>query len=154
MSTAQAAAQEASDTSFSDNPSIFLLDPVNLTTVWRDVEQYIYEALTDGIPRNDLGDIYDKLLRGEMHLWMVYSDKLEAVVVTRFIDYPLAKALRIVICIGKGYNRWVHLIQEIERWARQMDCGLIECVARPGWERVLHDYKKSHVILERRLDDA
>jgi hypothetical protein len=41
--------------------------------------------------------------------------------------------------------------EHIESWARTMGCYAIEIVGREGWQRVLPDYKRTAVVLEKPL---
>ena len=44
-------------------------------------------------------------------------------------------------------------IKHLEKFALDNNCDKMELIARPGWERVLRNfrYKKSHVLLEKSL---
>jgi hypothetical protein len=54
---------------------------------------------------------------------------------------------------GHHREKWQHLIKDIEKFANHNDCDKMELIARPGWEKVLRNfrYKKSHVLLEKQL---
>jgi hypothetical protein len=54
---------------------------------------------------------------------------------------------------GHHREKWQHLIKHLEKFALDNNCDKMELIARPGWERVLRNfrYKKSHVLLEKQL---
>ena len=51
---------------------------------------------------------------------------------------------------GKGRQQWQHLLSVIEDFAEQHGCDQMELIARPGWARILkqYKYKRTHVVLE------
>lgn len=53
---------------------------------------------------------------------------------------------------GEHSEKWVHLLEEVETWARRQGCTKMKMSTRPGWARRLGDYKKTHIILEKDLD--
>ena len=54
---------------------------------------------------------------------------------------------------GRQRHKWQHLISEVENFAKEEGCDMIELIARPGWQRVLNlfDYKRTHVVLEKKI---
>ena len=84
-------------------------------------------------------------------LWNSQDKKYYGVVVTEIIQRPLQQCLNIKIMTGNHREKWQHLIKQIEDFAWQNNCDLLELVARPGWKRVLKPfgYKESHVLLEK-----
>jgi hypothetical protein len=54
---------------------------------------------------------------------------------------------------GRQRLKWQHLISEIEDFAKENGCKMMELIARPGWQRVLKifDYKRTHVVLEKQI---
>ena len=99
-------------------------------------------------------DIKKFLHSGDMQLWVVGKDNIEAVVLTEVHQFPRMKTVRLIMTVGRDRTRWVHHLREIEDWARQQGCAVIEALARPGWEKVLRDYRKTHVMLEKELGNG
>jgi hypothetical protein len=50
-----------------------------------------------------------------------------------------------------GISKWLHLRSEIERYARAEGCDRVMIDARLGWQKYLHDYEVTAVIMEKRL---
>ena len=50
-------------------------------------------------------------------------------------------------------QKWQYLVKDIEEFAKQEDCKMLELIARPGWQKVLNNfgYKKTHVVLEKQI---
>ena len=83
-----------------------------------------------------------------MQLWFAWSDKLEAAAVTRS-DPDGACCL--LACGGEHMDRWLWMLDEIEKWAKQNGSNRMMLAGRRGWERKLKDYTVSRVTLEKRL---
>ena len=83
----------------------------------------------------------------------IEAKKLYGVVITEVIQRPLQKCCYIRIMTGHHREKWQHLIKELEKFAYENDCDKMELIARPGWEKVLRNfrYKKSHILLEKQL---
>ena len=47
--------------------------------------------------------------------------------------------------------RNLNLIKNIETWAKLPNCAAMVMRGRPGWERVLKDYEKTKIILQKKL---
>jgi histone acetyltransferase (RNA polymerase elongator complex component) len=45
------------------------------------------------------------------------------------------------------------LINEVEKFAKEEGCKMMELIARPGWKRVYNNYgyKRTHVVLEKQI---
>jgi hypothetical protein len=73
--------------------------------------------------------------------------------ITEIIQRPLIKCCHISIMTGHHREKWQHLIKDIEVWAALNNCDKMELIARPGWEKILKNFKysKSHVLLEKPL---
>lgn len=85
-------------------------------------------------------------------LWIAHADgRVEAIAITSVLAYPLGKSVKVWLCTGTDRARWLDHVKTIEAWAKAQGCDRIEAVTRPGWEKVLTDYHKTHVTLEKRL---
>lgn len=121
-----------------------------LPDAWPHVEDKIAQAVS----RHSLMDanhVYRCLEKGRWQLWIVMDGAIRAVVVTAVNDYPMGRECRLLICTGDGMKEWLPLLASIEAWAEQIGCKTVVAVARPGWERVLKGYGRTHTILEKRL---
>lgn len=92
--------------------------------------------------------------RGERQLWIVVEDgNVLAIALSEIVIYPRQKLCRITSAAGEGRFRWVHHLDEIEAWARDQGCAVLQPVVRPGWGPMLKErgYRRSHYVMERRL---
>lgn len=88
-----------------------------------------------------------QLREGTFLLWLAASEKIEAIAVTKLCG----DACEIVLCAGDDVSRWSHLIQAIEKFARDERRKCVRIFARKGWVRVLPDYAQTRVILEKEV---
>ena len=45
------------------------------------------------------------------------------------------------------------LSKDIEKFAKEEDCQMMELIARPGWQKILNNYgyQRTHVVLEKKI---
>ena len=116
----------------------------------------IDKMLNDGIKvdhgRTARNDVIEPLTRGTAILWLGWTDKPEAIVITSIKEYPEFKACVVDLCVGDNRKKWIHLLDQIEEWAAGIGCDRIEIpFARAGWARALPKYKKIRIMLEKRI---
>jgi len=133
-------------------------DKVELS--WNKVEQSVTEALIRSGGYANSNHFKQWCTEGKCQLWILWDveepiveKKYYGVVITEVIQRPLQKCFYIRIMTGHHREKWQHLIKELEKFAYENDCDKMELIARPGWEKVLRNfrYKKSHVLLEKQL---
>lgn len=114
---------------------------------------WVVKACQSSNGRYKSDDIKKFLLGRDCQLWIaVRRSQVLAACVTEVINYPRKRALSVLMLTGKERESWQHLYKEnIEKWAKEIGCDLIESQARVGWERVFPDYKKTHVFLEKEI---
>ena len=132
--------------------------PDEIDYIWPSVKDLI-EAALDRSGLFGINDAYCHVVNGTWQLWVVHEKRndqwsgaqIECVVLTEIIDYPKDKVLRVTMATGSDRTKWVDRIEVIEGWAKSLGCERIQVLGRPGWERVLKDYRKTHVMLEKQL---
>lgn len=95
-------------------------------------------------------ELIDEVLSGARQLWVAWDGEVRAAVLTS-VAWGECPVLVVSHGAGTGRKDWAHLMDDVAEWGRQMGCKRLEVVARPGWERVFKDMKKTHVVLEKRL---
>lgn len=133
-------------------------DKVELS--WNKVEQSVTEALIRSGGYANSNHFKDWCIEGKCQLWILWDaeepiaeKKYYGVSITEVIQRPLQKCFYIRIMTGHHREKWQHLIKVLEKFALDNNCDRMELIARPGWERILRNfrYKKSHVLLEKQL---
>lgn len=138
------------------------IPPNNINKVWVLAEPYIKEALSYSNNHHHADHFKDLLIGGKLQLWMIWDDKakraqdkLYGVIVSEIVIKSLRKVCHISIATGKNRQKWQHLIEKLENFAKDQGCDLMELIARPGWQKILdkYNYKKTHVVLEKELKE-
>lgn len=133
-------------------PKLFAIDPKQIDMFWGAVRPLIERAM-DYSPYDDADTVHEALKKEEAYLWLIWSETIEAVVVTRLDLAKAGKICTIWACAGSGLASWVDLIGGIEDWARREGCIAVSEIGRPELARVLkrHGYKPTHIRLEKAL---
>lgn len=118
-------------------------------------EPFIRKACQHGDGDVAPSDIFRACRHGSMQLWLVYDDErgslLVAAVVTSIIDAPRQKRCLIAYLGGEGIWDWIHFLGQIEAWAKEQGCTLIDMRTRPGMEKILPGYSRQAVVLRKSL---
>lgn len=123
-------------------------------TLWPKIVGDMERACDRSDARYAAAHVLSALLRRDMQLWLAAGDgenPIEAVCVTEIVAYPREKRCGIVFCAGRNAARWLHHLEAIENWARKQGCAALELQGRPGWERLLEGWDKTHVLLRKRI---
>lgn len=124
----------------------------DIEAVWEEVRPWIAAACKRSRGKFDEDDIKRGLLARDDQLWIWHTETAYAVGVTRLVHYPKQLVCTIRIVTGRNRREWENeCMSQIERWAKARGCDAMELQARPGWEKALPDYEKTHVYLEKRL---
>jgi len=133
----------------------------NLDEVWVLVKKDIANALTYSGDNHNAQFVLDTLRKEEMQLWIIWDkdkpttkEKYFGVVVTELIKRTLRKVCHVFIVTGNQRQKWIPLIQVLEEFAKENECDGMELIARPGWQKVLQNYKykRTHVVLEKSIN--
>jgi hypothetical protein len=120
--------------------------------VWPFVEGMIAEAFAREGRGVTAEDVKEHLERAGWQLWVAHDQNaVHALCLTEILNYPRSKTCRLVVATGHDREDWVDNLKVIEAWAAANGCDLMETWARPGWRRVLKDYRWTHVLLEKKL---
>ena len=102
-----------------------------------------------------LNDVLTDLRAGRAQLWLATdNDEVEGIAVTCITEYPQTTTCLIWLCAGISREKYTPLIGNIEQWAKSQGCASISLEGRAGWERILTDFNKTKIILEKRLSDG
>ena len=129
-----------------------LINSRDISETWPLVEQMISDALIRS-NEHTANDILKDLISGDAQMWLAWheNDGVLGVMVTYMQQTTLSCHLRIFLCVGEQRKRWLHHIESVEQWAKNKGANKVSAVVRPGWEKVLPNYRKTHVTLEKNL---
>lgn len=125
--------------------------PDMVVQVWPVVRSMVRKAYD----KTDLGNAADldaDVATGRALLWIVAGDSVECALVTRLETTQRSKVCFICALGGAGAKQWLHLIGQLEAYAKAEGCDCIRWMGRKGWMRKLPQYREVGVVMERRLD--
>ncbi len=125
----------------------------NVAGIWDQVAAFMPMVVERSRGRHTLQSLLTDALSGATQLWCVWDGQsIKAVVGTSLGETPSGMKLATVDYLsGLQLARWVHLLDEIEEWARNNGCELIEMSARKGFAKHLPDYQVVSFNFEKAL---
>lgn len=116
--------------------------------IWPCIEGKIEKACSYSSAKYKKENILEWVKNRECQLWVsIYDYEVNAVAITQLINYPNGRSCYFMLTTGHDRELWQDDIKIIESWAKDNGCCCVEVVGRPGWEKVLKDYEKTHVFL-------
>jgi hypothetical protein len=107
----------------------------------------IEKALVEGYGQMNYNDVIDFIKKGEFQFWSSEN----SCVITTIDIFPRIKQLTVVIGAGDLNEIDTIIRPVIEEWARNINCDTMLIMGRPGWQRALEGYRRTAVVLEKRL---
>jgi hypothetical protein len=93
------------------------------------------------------------LYQGKFQLWAAIEDKTyQAICLTEVLSYPNLRSVNIVAVVGQDHTNWLGFISDIEDAARSVGIDRVEITARPGFKRLLKDYRMTAIVLTKELN--
>lgn len=121
----------------------------------REVWPLVADRIRSAVLRTDLShtaDIERDLLEGDGLLWLACTGSvIDAAAATLLVRTDAHLVCIITALGGENMGRWLDLLPGIEEWAKAEGAALVRIYGRPGWVRMLRNYKVSNVVLERLL---
>ena len=131
-----------------------------LDKVWGLIEKDIRKALLFSGQLSDSEFVLDTAKEGKFQVWILWDkeqktsvEKYFGVVITEIVEKPLGKVCHIYMMTGRQRHKWQYLIKDIEKFAKEEKCLIMELISRPGWQKILNQfgYKRTHVVLEKQI---
>lgn len=124
--------------------------PDDVLRVWPHVRELIVDAAKRGA--GDIFSIESGVLNGPDLLWLAWDgEKILAAAVTSLGIANNDKICTIVACGGDEWSRFGHLIEGLEKFAKDEGCKAIRINGRPGWLRALNGYRALQVTIEKAI---
>ena len=114
---------------------ITMIYPANIAQIWSEVEPLLEPAVSITGTHN-CEDVYQSLMGGKSQLWVQWSGKVDAAVVTEFISYPRGLWFRFWLAGAlKGAEvLWKKFYEILYDFAEKAKCRGIEDCGRGGWD--------------------
>ena len=131
-----------------------------LDKAWGLIEKDIKQSLLYSGQLSNSEFVLKTAKEGKFQIWILWDkaqktsvEKYFGVVITELVEKPLGKVCHIYMMTGRQRHKWQYLIKDIEKFAKEEKCSMMELIARPGWQKVLNQfgYKRTHVVLEKQI---
>lgn len=122
----------------------------NVEKVWPSVASLIRLGLAEG---EELETIHSRIKDRTCQLWAAYEgEKIIAACVTELPTIAGRKVCNIISVGGSQMEKWLQNMGIIEIWAKSQQCTAMRFPEiRPGWAKILKDYRVTKVNLEKAL---
>lgn len=137
-------------TPLSDDVELVCWPPNRISEIWPTVEPML-RAATERTGLSAFEDVASELLYGDALLWLAWSGRIEAAASTVLQITDAGKVCVITACSGTDMNRWLPLLARIEEYAKAEGAARTRIFGRPGWRRILSDYKQTNIVLDKEL---
>lgn len=120
-----------------------MIYPSNIANIWPHAIPLLEPAIALSGTHN-LEDVRKSLLCGNAQLWIQWNDKLEAAVVTEFINYPRGAWFRFWLAgaLKDAQILWDKFFDILYNFAKENNCKGIEDCGRNGWSHYAPEAKK------------
>ena len=131
-----------------------------LDKVWGLIEKDIKQSLLFSGQLSDSEFVLDTAKEGKFQIWILWDkeqktnvEKYFGVVITEIIEKPLGKVCHIFMMTGRQRHKWQYLVKDIEKFAKEEKCLIMELISRPGWQKILSQfgYMRTHIVLEKQI---
>lgn len=136
--------------------NVTIVPPIHIQMVWEQVDKLLSPAVETSNGRWTMESIYQAVMSGNKHLWIVFNEdkEIECVAVTSVITYPGKKMLSIDFLGGDKIKKWAFkLLEVLNSFAKDAGCDGIEATARFGfWKWLERDgFEQVCTVFEKRF---
>lgn len=128
-------------------PRVFRVAVENIMPLWPQLDPLIVSGLRT-VATHDAEDVRRMLLGQACHLWIQWSDRVEAMVISEFTTYPKGLWLRLWLgaALPDAKMRPELFMSELEDWRVTNGCVEFEIIGRTGWGRLLPGARYEAVV--------
>jgi len=135
-----------------DEPTLNLIPRENIESVQPLIAEHLKSVVERSRGKLTPDEIVEAFISGKYQLWLIWNGSLLAVGATELTKVASGlKICTIHFLTGENSLSWLHLIGDLEQWAKAQGCGLMKGYMRKGWAKRLPDYHLTHVSLEKEL---
>ena len=131
---------------------ILCIPPEEVWKIWPGVKDMIDAGFAAfDVPMPD--DLLEQLRYGTRLLWVAVDppQTIIAALLTQLFPMRSGLVCKVLECGGEKMKSWVGLRSGIEQYAKREGCSRVIVEGRPGWARLLSDYRMIGVTLEKRI---
>lgn len=127
------------------------IPPEALFEVWPQVGPMLAEAINRDTGSLGLEDVFKRLVNKYMQLWVYLDGDIKACCVTQIDNRSSGRVCTLYYLSGGYMNEWLRFEDKLADWAKSHGCVALEGMGRPGWERVLKDWRKTAIVMRKDL---
>ncbi len=128
--------------------------PLGVIHEWPRVAPLVRKALDCGEGSYLEADVAAFCMSGRWQLWLVERDgEPVALCVSEIANFPRKRKCLLRYLVGDWEAIEAHILN-IEGWAREQGCHMLEGYARRGFTRRMPDWTERYVIIQKELADA
>lgn len=130
--------------------SLVMIPIGDVEAVWPLAEEYIIAGCDYGeVPADEFKE---RVKSGNAQLWVAWSDHCEGAAITELLITPVGKTCLLAAMSCDDFERCRNeLAPQWEVWAKSEGCTTMRLAGRFGWERIMKDYTRKWVVLDKRL---
>ena len=137
-------------------PKFLLIPTEKIPEIWDLIEPYVQEFSESKSSRTTVENLKNLFYSGKLRCWVVWLEeeqKIQAVVGVTVKQAENGEKIA-SIAMAQGYRRkdWIDIVKDIEEWARNEGCSVVQLSGRKGWARDLEDYKIRLYLMEKPLE--
>jgi len=131
--------------------NVACVDPAEVHRIWPLASDLIRRAMTR-MKLSEFALVERDVLAGKALLWLGVADRnVVAAAVTQLELVDGEKYCTIVAYGGEGFDDWGDAIERLETFGKAEGCKAMRIYGREGWARVLPQYRRHAVILQKEL---
>jgi hypothetical protein len=136
--------------------------PDQVARAWPHVRHLILAAMRRG-DLSSFAPVEASVFAGNALVWLAiaredgrerpngHGQRIAAAAVTELQQTEWRTVCVLVACGGTGTRGWIGLLDGIEAYARAAGCEAVRLMGREGWQRLLPNYRRTGIVLERTL---
>lgn len=131
--------------------TLSILNPNDLPGMWSDLEPLLIEACEHSNGESNVKSVVDGVFNGAYQMLVFMRGHVpESVLLLTISEFTTGKRiLEIVLASGKGLKSWIHFEPQLLAIAKQYGCTSVRMIGREGIQRMLTDWKRTAIVLER-----
>lgn len=134
------------------SPTLNLIPADKIESVLPLIENHLSSVVERSRGQLTAREIIEAFRSGKYQLWLIWDGQPLAIGATEVIAVASGMKLCLIhFWAGENSLDWLHLIDDLEAWAKHQGCRRMKGYMRKGWAKRLADYRMTHVLLEKDL---
>ena len=121
---------------------------------WRGAVLMLERAFEPGMADETFAMLEEDLYAERSLLWVAHvRGEGYGAAATKVVCYPNGRKVCVITaCAGHSFKTWRQALQEIEKYAKAMDCAAVRLSGRRGWKILKSEgYREPWIMLEKEL---